>query len=255
MKLKLESKKKIQIFNAIKICLFVLFILVLIYATIRFFPLFKNLATESGRIYFQQKITSLGWQGVLVLLGLMLIQVLLAFLPGEPVELLAGMCYGPIFGTLLIFAGALVSSMLVFFAVRKFGKPFIDGFLGKGKVEKLQNSKWFQNPTKIYIILFLVFFTPGTPKDLFVYIAGLLPVSPIKFFAISTLARFPSVISSTIAGSNIITGNFHLTILTYGISFVISGIIIWFSSRIHKRYIAPDTPEENNKRVLTNNGK
>ena len=40
-----------------------------------------------------------------------------------------------------------------------------------------------------------------------VYIGGLLPIKPIRFILISTFARFPSIISSTLAGSNIVQGN------------------------------------------------
>ena len=52
-----------------------------------------------------------------------------------------------------------------------------------------------------------IIFNTGTPKDLLVYIAALLPIKPFRFILISTFARFPSVISSTFAGDNLIEGN------------------------------------------------
>ena len=57
----------------------------------------------------------------------------------------------------------------------------------------------FQNPKKVEMILFILFLLPGTPKDLLVYIAGLLPIKPSRFIIISTLARIPSIVSSTYA--------------------------------------------------------
>ena len=71
------------------------------------------------------------------------------------------------------------------------------------KVEKIENSKVFQNPKKIEFIMLILFLIPGTPKDLLVYVAGLLPIKPLKFIIISTFARFPSVITSTLAGENV----------------------------------------------------
>ena len=44
---------------------------------------------------------------------------------GEPVEVLAGMSYGPIGGLFVIFLGAFISSVIIFFAVRKFGRNFL----------------------------------------------------------------------------------------------------------------------------------
>ncbi len=73
------------------------------------------------------------------------------------------------------------------------------------------------------IILFLI---PGTPKDLLVYIGGLLPIKPLKFILISTFARFPSVISSTIAGVGIVNGNIQMTIAVYAVTFIITAIIL-----------------------------
>ena len=40
--------------------------------------------------------------------------------------------------------------------------------------------------------LFLLFFIPGTPKDVLIYLGPFLPVRPHAFFLISTLARIPS---------------------------------------------------------------
>lgn len=74
--------------------------------------------------------------------------------------------------------------------------------------------------------MILLFLIPGTPKDLLVYIGGLLPIRPWRFILISTFARFPSVISSTIAGANLAMGEWQNMIWVYGITFLITGIII-----------------------------
>ena len=128
----------------------------------------------------------------------------LIIVPGDPIEILAGMCYGGLWGTVFIMASAGIISTIIFFLVRKFGKKFVYNFCDKEKVEKIEKSKLFQNPKKIEMILFLLFLMPGTPKDLLVYVSGLLPIKPIKFILISTFARFPSVITSTLAGNEIL---------------------------------------------------
>ncbi len=164
----------------------------------------------------------------------MVVQIFLPILPGEPVEVLAGMSYGPIGGLFVIFLGAFLSSVVIFFAVRKFGRGFLYSFISKEKIEKIENSKMFSDPKKVYTILFILFFIPGTPKDLFVYVAGLLPIKPVKFLLISTFARFPSIISSTIAGSNLVDGNWVVIGVTYGITFAFAGIILYFFNRKEK---------------------
>ena len=98
---------------------------------------------------------------------------------------------------------ACIISTTIFLLVRKFGRKFVYDFCDKSKVEKIENSKVFQNPKKIEFIMLILFLIPGTPKDLLVYVAGLLPIKPLKFIIISTFARFPSVITSTLAGENV----------------------------------------------------
>lgn len=147
------------------------------------------------------------------------------------------MSYGAIGGMLVIFLGAFLSSVIIFFAVRKFGKNFIYSFISKEKIEKLEKSRMFSNPKKIDTVMFILFFIPGTPKDLFVYIAGLLPIKPVRFLLISTFARFPSIISSTIAGSSLVDGNWGMIIGVYAVTFALAGIIMYFFNKRQKSYI------------------
>ena len=122
-------------------------------------------------------------------------------------------------------------TLLIYFLVRKFGRDFICTFVSEEKISKIENSQIWNNPAKIRTLLFLSFFIPGLPKDIFVYIGGLLPINPVEFLLISTLARFPSIISSTIAGSNILYGNWNIILITYAITFSIAGILLFILNK------------------------
>ena len=224
--------KKEQI---VKIIVLVIVVAIFIFLTIQLLPMFQGLSSQEGRMEFKTKIEALGAKGILAIIALMFAQVFLAILPGEPVEILAGMCYGAMGGMLVIFFGAFLSSAFIFFLVRKFGRGFIYSFVKKEKIEKLEHSKMFANPKTLDTILFILFFIPGTPKDLLAYIAGLLPIHPLKFLTIATFARFPSVLSSTIVGANLMEGNWSVIVMTYGISFAISGIVLYLSNRKGKK--------------------
>lgn len=209
----------IKVFKCI---IFVLAIFIIIYNIIYLFPIIKDITTTEGRKLFTEKITNSGFSGVLMLFSLQIAQIFLVVIPGEPLEILAGMCYGAIWGTIFILGTILTTTAIIFYLVRKLGKKFVYEFLEKKKVDKIQKSKTFNNPRKIELILFILFFIPGTPKDLLIYIGGLLPIRPLRFILISTLARFPSIISSTLAGSNIIKGEFKNILLIYIITFLLA---------------------------------
>ena len=101
-------------------------------------------------------------------------------------------------------------------------------------VKKIENSNLFKNPKKIERIMALLFFIPGTPKDLLTYIAGLLPIKMSRFLVISTLARIPSVISSTLAGASIMNGSWKHAIIMYGGIFLVVLIIMAIYSLFNK---------------------
>ncbi len=236
----MKSKKKSK---TIKLIIFITVILILIGFTIYLFPIVKSLFNPEGREVFKVQIQESGVKGALMLLGLELAQILMPIIPGEPIEILAGMCYGTLGGFVFITISVLLITTFIFFMVRKFGRDFLYTMISKEKIDKIENSKLFKNPKKIEYIMLILFFIPGTPKDLLTYIAGILPINPLRFILISTLARFPSTISSTIAGSTLVEGNWYIGIAMYVIIFVIVGIIMLLAKKFDKSNITKEILE------------
>ena len=203
-------------------------------------PVMKNLSTLDGQIEFKNRVNNSGILGILILFGLEVAQIFLIVIPGEPIEVLAGMCYGGFWGTVFIILSAFSISTIIFYLVRRFGKRFVCEFCDEKKVEKIENSKLFQNPQKIEMIMLILFLVPGTPKDLLVYIAGLLPIKPSRFILISTFARFPSVISSTLAGENLANGDWKMSVIIYAAVFAIVGIIIFAINKFDKNKLTKE---------------
>ena len=240
----MKSEKKSK---TIKLIIFITVILILIGFTIYLFPIVKSLFNPEGREVFKVQIQESGVKGALMLLGLELAQILMPIIPGEPIEILAGMCYGTLGGFVFITISVLLITTFIFFMVRKFRRDFLYTMISKEKIDKIENSKLFKNPKKIEYIMLILFFIPGTPKDLLTYIAGILPINPLRFILISTLARFPSTISSTIAGSTLVEGNWYIGIAMYVIIFVIVGIIMLLAKKFDKSNITKEILEESKK--------
>ena len=220
--------------KAFKYVLLVVVIAVIIGLIVYLFPVVRNLSTPEGQLEFKNQVASMGALGYLALFGLQFAQIFLIIIPGEPIEILAGMCYGGIGGLIFITISACIITTIIFFAVRKYGRRFVYSFCSKERIDKIENSKLFKNPKKIEWIMLILFLIPGTPKDLLAYLAGLLPVNPLRFILISTFGRFPSVISSTFAGSNLVAGNWKFSVIIYAVTFLIVGIMIFIINKFDK---------------------
>ncbi len=194
----------------------------------------RKLASNDGQVEFKNKIQNAGIFGVFIFLALQIAQIFLFILPGEPLEILAGMCYGGFWGTILVMFSVLVSALLIYLLVKIFGKNFIYDFCSKEQIEKMENSKIFKNAKNIEYIIFLLFLIPGTPKDFLTYLGCLLPINPIKFILISTVARFPSIISSTLAGESLAVANWKMALIAYLVTFAIVGLIIFITWKFDK---------------------
>lgn len=212
----------------IKIILIVLSFAIMIGATVYLWPIIANLATKEGQIEFKQAVANSGVKGILMLFGLQFAQIFLPILPGEPIEILSGMCYGWFWGTVFLIISTGIISACIYFLVKKFGKNFVKFFCGKEKIEKIENSKLFKNPQKIEHLMLILFLIPGVPKDILVYIGGLLPIKPARFLLIATFARLPSIISSTLAGDKIAVGDWKMSIILYALVIIIVAIIVYF---------------------------
>lgn len=223
--------KKTKVF---KYTLMIIVIALIIGLIIYLFPVIRNLSTPEGQLDFKNQVANMGILGYLALFGLQFAQIFLFILPGEPIEILAGMCYGGVGGLVFITISVFIITTIIFFAVRKFGRKFVYSFCSKERIDKIENSKLFKNSKKIEWIMLILFLIPGTPKDLLVYIAGLLPLKPLRFILISTFARLPSVISSTFAGSNLVAGNWKFSIIIYAVTFIVVGIAILIINKFDK---------------------
>ena len=214
-------------FGAITLLLFAVVIVLL---TLFFVKVLSPYMSSTEQL--QAFLESYGWKGRFILLGLQVAQVLIALIPGEVIEVGAGYAYGAVEGALICLVGVAAASSLVFLLVKKWGAPLVELFISR---EKIQELRFINSESKLKRLVFLLFLIPGTPKDILNYLAGLTPMKVSTFVVITTLARIPSVISSTITGHFAQDGNLAAAILTYGVTAVISGVCILWYRKISKQ--------------------
>ena len=220
-----QNKKKIGIAITVAIILFLVLVCVVVGI-----PLLK-FAKDPER--FRAWVDSLGFFGYLAFIGILVFQIIFAFIPGEPFELLAGYAFGPIKGTLLCMLGILLGGLIVFSLTKKFGVKLVELFFS---MEKIRSLKFLHNKQRMYTITFLVFFIPGTPKDLLSYVAGLTPIKLGPWLLLSTIARLPSVLTSIISGDAIGTQNYVFALVVFGITGKLSLTGLFIYNKICKRH-------------------
>lgn len=223
--IKSENIKKEKILKIIKLVAAAVLAAAFIALTIYFTPKLMSLRDPVVREAVRDRVESWGVAGVAAMFLLQVLQVVLAVLPGEPVELLLGFLYGTFGGLGLCLAGIAAGTVLVFAVARLLGRRYIREFVGSGMHKKLA---FLRDPVKRDAMFFLLFLIPGTPKDVLTYFAPLTGINILRFAVISCIARLPSAISSTYVGANLSEGNFLFSLLVFTITAAlgIAGILI-----------------------------
>ena len=198
------------------LCLFLLLSLLIFWFAGR--PLIR-FAQEPER--FRQWVDQQGLWAHVLFTGMVILQVIVAVIPGEPLEIAAGYAFGAVEGTLLCVLGTFIGGILVFLLVRRFGLRAVEVFFPP---EKLRKLRFLHNERRLSQWVFFIFFLPGTPKDLLCYFVGLTAMPLRTWVLISAVARLPSIITSTVGGNALGMGEYTFAIIVFAATLVISGI-------------------------------
>lgn len=169
---------------------------------------------------FRLWVENSGLWGKLAFVAMVVIQVLVALIPGEPLELAAGYAFGAAEGTILSMTGILLGSWMVFALVRRFGVRMVEIFFSDRQIRRLN---FLKNPQKARVLAFVLMLIPGTPKDFLSYFAGLTSLTTGQWLTIVAIARIPSLITSTLTGAAAGEERYLLASVMLAITLVISG--------------------------------
>lgn len=157
--------------------------------------------------------------GVIIMLCVCILQVVIALIPGELVEIAAGYVFGPWLGALLCLVGAMIGSVLVLLLVRRFGRKFVESIYSR---EKLDALPIFNDPKKRNALTAILFLIPGTPKDLLTYVLGLTEMSVTAYVILTVFTRIPSILMSTLGGDALVGDKLTRAIVFFIIAAVLS---------------------------------
>ncbi len=210
-----EKVKKI-----LKISFIVIFVLVILFLSVRWLiPFCKTLSTDQGREELALFIEQAGVFAPLVFVLMMSLQIIVAFIPGGPLEITGGFLFGGWLGTILTVTGAVLGTLLVYTLVRKFGRPLVNLFVSE---EKFKKFSVLEDEDKLEFWVFVLFLIPGIPKDLLTYIVALTKIKCRQFLLLSTIARFPALMASVLVGDSLYDGRYGVCIAIACISAVLA---------------------------------
>lgn len=211
---RIRSERQRKLLGIIAIAAFLIF-----FAVVLIFvgnPLIRFLNEPE---HFRQWVNETGIWGKLCFLGMVVLQVVVAIIPGEPFEISAGYAFGFWEGTALSMIGIAIGSTLIFLFVRRWGIKVVEIFFPR---EKIRSLRFLQDQKRVEWIVFLIMLIPGTPKDLLSYVVGLTDMKLFTWLTIAVFARLPSLVSSTLGGNALGEKNYLFAAVAFVITAAVS---------------------------------
>ena len=94
-------------------------------------------------------------------------------------------------------------------------------------------------------VVFIAFVIPGTPKDLLCYVAGLTDMSLKHWLIISSIARVPAILISTIGGNAIGSERYTFAVVVFVLTIILSiiGMFVYHRLTLTEKQQEEDTQE------------
>jgi uncharacterized membrane protein YdjX (TVP38/TMEM64 family) len=188
---------------------------------------FYHLFADRDRV--RDFIASFGWGAPLVFMGIQILQVIFAPVPGEATGFIGGYLFGVLKGFLYSSAALAVGSWINFSIGRFLGVRFVRKMIPAAKFEKFDSMLKRQG----LVVLFLLFVFPGFPKDYLCLFLGLSTLPLKVFLLIAAVGRMPGTFLLSLQGAYLFEENYLFLGIAAGVCAILVGIIYLYRERLY----------------------
>lgn len=137
-----------------------------------------------------------GWS-LTILVALLILQVFLAFIPGQALMVTSGYLYGFWGGALVTWLSLSLGGQLAFWLARRYGRPFASRFTSPAVFERWDRVTAGQGIAFYTLALVLPLF----PNDAMCYVAGLGEMKSQRFLVANLLGRLIASLATAFVGA------------------------------------------------------
>ena len=173
-------------------------------------------------------ITSYGFWGPFIFIGIQISQVVLSPVPGELTGLLGGYLYGEWVSSIYSTIGLTIGSWIAFMLGRILGRSYIQKLISKKLLKKFH----FLTTNKGSTVVLILFLIPGFPKDIMCFLLGISPMNTVIFTLLAFIGRIPGTIMLSFQGASFYNEEYTVFVSLLIISLIIILVFYFFSDTI-----------------------
>jgi uncharacterized membrane protein YdjX (TVP38/TMEM64 family) len=168
------------------------------------------------------------------------IALIVSLVPSAPLNVAAGILFGPLLGTMLSWISVMVGGSICFFLAKRFGESFVRRVV-KEKSEKLNHyNTVIENDGFELILLFRII--PFFPIAGFNYMFGLTKMKFKTYFWGSALGTIPGIFILTYFGNTLANFSWYKVAISAGL--ILTMIVVsWMYKKREKEKISTASPD------------
>lgn len=178
---------------------------------------------EMSNEQIQEALRNIGWRGYITVAILSMLQVVIAFLPAEPVQVLAGLTFGFPVGLLCCTVGVVLGSSVVFLLYKIFGDNLRKYFDKRLDIDMESAGK----TGKVAAVIFLLYFLPAIPYGMICFLAATMRMRYPRFIAITTLGAIPSICIGVGLGHIALEFSWIISVGVFAVIVALLSIVMW----------------------------
>jgi len=200
--------------------------------------LFRDLIWENVSFYYnllsdrdkvRDFIASFGLGAPLVFMGIQILQVIFAPVPGEATGFIGGYLFGVLKGFIYSSVALAIGSWINFSIGRFLGVRYVRKLIPADKFEKFDSMLKRQG----IIVLFLLFVFPGFPKDYLCLFLGLSTLPLKVFILLTSVGRMPGTFLLSLQGTYLFEENYIVLGIVAAVCAVLFVVIFRYRENLY----------------------
>ncbi len=188
------KKKKLLAYGYIA-GLIVIITAVLVFLFLKY-PNLLTVFTEQTKI--REFVAQYGVRAPFILIGLQILQIIFAPIPGHLIGFVAGYLFGAIKGTTFCLIGIVIGASITFWIGRIFGRGLLKLFISPKSMKKFDDYVVRKGPFIIFVLLLVPFSPLG---DILYYLSGLTAIPFLIYIIMVLIARLPNSFVNNLIGA------------------------------------------------------
>lgn len=167
-----------------------------------------------------------------IFIGLQVLQVVAAPVPGEVTGFAGGIVFGPFWGIVYSTIGLTIGSWLAFMLARLLGRPLVERVVSPEIIRRYD----YVMRHKGLFLAFLLFLIPGFPKDYLCYLLGLGHMCQRDFLLVSATGRLLGTTLLTLGGAYFRDARYVAFFTVVGISLAVILVAMIYRDRLERLF-------------------